>query len=382
MSDQSTGNSSDEERDQTPRRSPSYDDEHFAAEAARPSIDAPPLPPPPPPSPSVTEIGLPDAMSDMGEDSDREAGEDAEQEPAEEEELEEPEGAEGAAASAEADGPVSTPPGEPAPPLPPPPPGEPASPGEPGLSEDVPWQVPNPTPPWSSQSPVADSPAPASAPPPPPPAPAPPPAPPAPPSPPPAAPPPPPSAPVPPPGAPAPPPGPAPGPAPQGYPQAPPGYPPGQMGGQPYPQPMMPQVFDPHGVANAVHWLGAGSKRAGKLVFPVLAAVLENGDVVDLMVQGGIRAEAGLAALVGSKIVLVNARQWKPDVLTIPITPTLQVQGTNYQNAANLLLVDGETQELVERITDLQLAFQFAQQVRMRVDGMAAAPPPPPPPSV
>lgn len=134
-------------------------------------------------------------------------------------------------------------------------------------------------------------------------------------------------------------------------------------------------------LGSASNWLSGGARRAAKAVFPVLAAVLDEGDVVELLMQGRVRGEPGLAALVGTKIVLANARLWKPDVFSIPVTATLQVQGMNYGHVANVVFLEGQAQEPVEQISDQPMAYRFAEQVRMRVASLAAQAAPEPPAS-
>lgn len=300
--------------------------------AAAPSEDSdvPPPPPPPPPSPDLIRYDPTAAPDDV------------------------PSG----------EAPPPPPPYEEAAPPPPPAPGyDEVAPPPPAEGGDVPWQVPNPTPPWPAAPPGAPDPM------------APPPAP----------------APVSPaggwPAAPAPPPPaayqqPAPGygapPPPQMGPPGAPGYPaPGypQQPGHPgvmAPQPPMPQYIDPHGVGQAAARLGSGGRRTGKVAFLLLAAVLEPEDVVEIVVSGRLHGYNAAAALAGSKLVLVNDREWKPEVVVLPIGPALQVQGWQDDRAATLLFQDGERQEVVERIPDRLLAIEFAQRVRDRVAAVAA----------
>jgi hypothetical protein len=134
-------------------------------------------------------------------------------------------------------------------------------------------------------------------------------------------------------------------------------------------------VYDPHGVGHTVARLGSGAKRAGKVAFAVLAAVLEPDDVVEILVQGKLRGVPGVGALVGSKLIFANERSWKPDVMVIPLTATVQVQGWQDERTATVLVADGDRQEVVERIPDRLLAVEFAQRVRDRVQTIAARPP-------
>src|SRR5262249_35759616 len=117
-------------------------------------------------------------------------------------------------------------------------------------------------------------------------------------------------------GAPPPPPGAPPGGPPPGappYPGAPP--PPGYgapWGAGPPPAPAAP---DPHGIGAAVARLSGNGRRAGRVPLVLLAALLGDGDTVAVLVVGRFRGEGGAAALVGDRVVLVNERQWKPDVV-------------------------------------------------------------------
>ncbi|HEX6420509.1 MAG TPA: hypothetical protein VFZ77_18560 [Acidimicrobiales bacterium] len=131
--------------------------------------------------------------------------------------------------------------------------------------------------------------------------------------------------------------------------------------------------------------LSGSARRAGKVALAVLAAALDEGDVVAVVVQGRVRGVPGAAALVGGKVVLANERQWKPDVVTLPVDGDLVVQGWQDERTASLTFVSGGTQEVVDRIGDRALAVEFAQRVR-HAQGLAevapSVPPVPPPPPV
>jgi hypothetical protein len=132
------------------------------------------------------------------------------------------------------------------------------------------------------------------------------------------------------------------------------------------------QVIDPHGVGYNSTRLGPGARRSGKGPFLLMAAVLGDEDVTEILVAGRFHGLSGAAALVGSKIVLVNDREWKPEVVVLQITPAMQVQGWQDDRTATLLFADGERQEVVERIADRPIAIEFAQRVRDRVATIAA----------
>lgn len=106
----------------------------------------------------------------------------------------------------------------------------------------------------------------------------------------------------------------------------------------------------------------------------ILAAVLEPDDVVEIVVTGRLRGLGAAAALVGSKVVLVNERAWKPDVVVIPVGNDLQVQGWQDDRSATLTFKDLDYHEAVERIPDRMLAIEFAQRTRDRIAQLAAQP--------
>jgi hypothetical protein len=134
-------------------------------------------------------------------------------------------------------------------------------------------------------------------------------------------------------------------------------------------------VYDPHGIGHTVARLGSGARRAGKVAFAVLGASLEPEDVVEILVQGKLRGVPGVGALVGSKLVFVNERTWKPDVLVLRLSSSVQVQGWQDERTATVMIADGDRQEVVERIPDRLIAVEFAQRVRDRVAALSSQPP-------
>jgi hypothetical protein len=110
----------------------------------------------------------------------------------------------------------------------------------------------------------------------------------------------------------------------------------------------------------------------------MLASLLDEGDAVAVLVVGRFRGEGGVAALVGDRIVLVNERQWKPDVVSIPVDAGLAVKGWQDDRSASLTFVAGESHETIDTIVDRGLAIEMAQRIR-RVTGAAPDPPPPGP---
>ncbi|HEX6424605.1 MAG TPA: hypothetical protein VFZ79_14075 [Acidimicrobiales bacterium] len=143
-------------------------------------------------------------------------------------------------------------------------------------------------------------------------------------------------------------------------------------------------AVDPHGVGMAAARLTGGARRAGKVALAVLASALGEGDVVAVVVQGRFRGVAGVAALVEGRVVLVNDRQWKPEVVELPVDGELVVQGWQDERTASLTFLSGDRHEVIERIADRGLAIELAQRVRHAqglVESVPPVPPAPPPPT-
>jgi hypothetical protein len=139
-------------------------------------------------------------------------------------------------------------------------------------------------------------------------------------------------------------------------------------------------LVDPHALAVSVNRLGGGARRAGKVALAVLSALLEEGEVVAVVVQGRFRGVPAVAALVEGKVMLVNERQWKPDVAVLPVDGNLVVQGWQDERTATLTFVTGDRHEVIERIGDRGLAIEMAQRIRHAQSLVEVAPPPPPDP--
>jgi hypothetical protein len=145
-------------------------------------------------------------------------------------------------------------------------------------------------------------------------------------------------------------------------------------------------IYDPHGVGVAASRMSGSARRNGRVALAVLASVLDEGEVVTMVVQGRVRGEPGVVALVGPKVMLVNERQWKPDVVVIDLDSKLLIHGWQDERSATLTFVVDDRPEVVERIGDRVLAIELAQRVRHLTTGptgtdapATAAPPVPPP---
>jgi hypothetical protein len=125
-------------------------------------------------------------------------------------------------------------------------------------------------------------------------------------------------------------------------------------------------MLDPHGVGAAVARLSNGPKKTGRVAFGILTALLDSGETVECIVQGRVNECDGLVALTSERIVFLNDRTWKPDLLYLPVDAGITVQGWQDDRTAALVFTSGNRQATIDRIVDRPLAQEMAQRVRGR----------------
>jgi hypothetical protein len=94
--------------------------------------------------------------------------------------------------------------------------------------------------------------------------------------------------------------------------------------------------------------------------------LLREGEIVECVVQGQIYGSNCIAALTNTRLLIVNDREFKPDVLDITLDASVTVQGWQDERTASLLIQQGANSAQVERIGDRPLAMELAQRIRAR----------------
>lgn len=130
-----------------------------------------------------------------------------------------------------------------------------------------------------------------------------------------------------------------------------------------------PGLTDPHGIGAAVGRLSGGARKAGHAAFLVLSHVLDEGEMVLSLTACRFRGAVGALALTDQRLLVVNAREWEPDVLPIGLEPGLTVQGWSDERRAALVFTRDGHELVVDQIADPALAQEIASGVRSRVDG-------------
>ena len=101
----------------------------------------------------------------------------------------------------------------------------------------------------------------------------------------------------------------------------------------------------------------------------VLAVSLEEGETVEVAAQCRFRGADGAMALTDRRLLVVNAREWNPDITPVGLEPGLTVQGWQDGGSAALVFSRDGHDLIVDQIGDLAIAQELAGQVRARVGG-------------
>jgi hypothetical protein len=126
---------------------------------------------------------------------------------------------------------------------------------------------------------------------------------------------------------------------------------------------------DPHGLGAALARLGNSSRKGARASANAVAVLLGDGETVECVVQGQLYGANAVALLTNRRLLFVNEREFKPDVVDVTLDATVTVQGWQDERAAALLVQRNEVSAQIERIADKPLAQELAQRIRARAAG-------------
>ena len=130
-----------------------------------------------------------------------------------------------------------------------------------------------------------------------------------------------------------------------------------------------PGLTDPSGLGAAVGWLSSASRKDGHAAFMVLARSLEEGEQVATVTSCCFRGAAGAIALTDRRLLVVNAREWEPDILPVGMEPGLTVTGWQDEKRAALVFMRDGHELVVDQILDRSMAQEIATAVRASAGG-------------
>lgn len=97
--------------------------------------------------------------------------------------------------------------------------------------------------------------------------------------------------------------------------------------------------------------------------------LLAEGEIVEGLVAGQVFGANSVAAITNQRFIVVNDREFKPDVIEITVDAGCTVQGWQDDRNAALLVQSGSMSVQIERIGDRPMAMEMAQRLRARAAG-------------
>ena len=128
-------------------------------------------------------------------------------------------------------------------------------------------------------------------------------------------------------------------------------------------------VNDPFGLGAALARLGSASRKGAKAPANAAGVLLHDGEVVECVIHGQLYGANAIALLTNERLLFVNEREFRPDVVEIVVDESVNVQGWADDRYAALLIVRNEISAQVERIGDKPVAQELAQRIRARAAG-------------
>ena len=126
---------------------------------------------------------------------------------------------------------------------------------------------------------------------------------------------------------------------------------------------------DPFGLGAALGRLSGGARKAGRGSANAVAVLLREGEIVECIVQGQFYGAAAVVLLTNERLLVVNDREYRPDVVEFVVDDGLTVQGWADDRHAALLIQRADLTAQVERIADRAIAQELAQRIRVRAAG-------------
>ncbi|MBI2704902.1 MAG: hypothetical protein HYX32_06390 [Actinobacteria bacterium] len=120
-------------------------------------------------------------------------------------------------------------------------------------------------------------------------------------------------------------------------------------------------------MAGAIGALSPPSLVAARASLAVLSVTMRPSEVLDCVVQGRFNNASGVAALTDQRVLLVNEREWSPEVIVFEIGIDLVVQGLQDDRSASLTFIGGGLNVTISGITDRPIAHEMARLVRASV---------------
>ena len=130
--------------------------------------------------------------------------------------------------------------------------------------------------------------------------------------------------------------------------------------------PTIPTSVDPHAFGPAAARLANSARKSARVALAIASSLLDEGELVECVVTGHVLEHDGVAVLTNRRVLVVNDREWKPEVLSFRIDSSLTVRGEAAGSEATLTVQREAQLAVIARIADVPLAQDMAQRLRGR----------------
>ena len=107
-------------------------------------------------------------------------------------------------------------------------------------------------------------------------------------------------------------------------------------------------------------------RRSARTAAAIASVLLDDGELVEQVVPGKYLGHNAVGVLTDRRLLVVNDREWTPDVRSVAISPGLAVQGFGDDRTASLTFSGDGDPLSIEGISETGLARELAQRVRGR----------------
>lgn len=114
--------------------------------------------------------------------------------------------------------------------------------------------------------------------------------------------------------------------------------------------------------------LGFMAKRSARVAAGIASVLMEEGETTEQLIHGKFLGEDAVAVVCGDRVLVVNDREWKPDIRSISLSASLTVQGMGDDKSASLT-ISGDDEPVEITGIDPAQAREFAHRIRTRVAG-------------
>ena len=130
-------------------------------------------------------------------------------------------------------------------------------------------------------------------------------------------------------------------------------------------------INDPFRLGGALSRLGGGGRKNAKAAANAAAVLLRDGETVECIAQGQFYGANAVVILTNQRLLVVNDREFRPDIVDFVVDGAITVQGWADERVAAVLIQRNELTAQIERIGDKAIAQELAQRIRARAAGTA-----------